>query len=81
MVVNILAFGVSKDIFEVRTLALDVGDNCTTVHQLRTLLNERYPALVALKTYMLAVDNEYASAERTITSACEIALIPPVSGG
>jgi molybdopterin synthase sulfur carrier subunit len=44
-------------------------------------LEHNYPPLKELASYMIAVNNNYASDTQTILSTDEIALIPPVSGG
>jgi len=51
------------------------------VSDLRSVLEEGYPQLNKLKSYMLAIDEEYAEDSQIINSGNEIAVIPPVSGG
>ena len=53
-----------------------------TVRQLRQALAEQIPALAPLLPQVLfALDMEYATDDTQLTSAMEIACIPPVSGG
>lgn len=80
MKVKILAFGVAKDIFQHPSVVLDMEEG-TTVEVLKKSLEERFPRLNQLSSYMIAVNNEYAAGGDTIDQADEIALIPPVSGG
>ncbi len=80
MEINVLAFGIAKDIFGGSTAVAELP-NDATVSNLRYLLEQRYPRLKQLATYMIAVNNEYALDGDTIHERDEIAIIPPVSGG
>jgi molybdopterin synthase sulfur carrier subunit len=79
MRINILAFGIAKEIFGANHVAIEFDGH--TSQDLRTDLEKKYPRLKQLTNYMLAVNNEYAEAETQIGSDDEIAIIPPVSGG
>ncbi len=78
--IKVLAFAIAKDIFQNATAEIDSGDNLT-VAGLKAALEEKYSRLTLLKSYMVAVNDEYASDEQVLSSADEIAVIPPVSGG
>ena len=80
MKVNVLAFGIAKDIFGGYLVNVDLPEKSTTMH-LKRSLEERYPRLKHLRSYMIAVNNEYASEDGLLTEHDEIAIIPPVSGG
>ena len=80
MKINILAFGIAKDIFNGTSIAVEIN-NDATVYNLKYLLEQQYPRLKQLKSYMVAVNNEYALPGDTIHERDEIAIIPPVSGG
>ena len=80
MTVNILAFGIAKDIFGGSSISLELPKSATAV-DLKTALEDRYPRLKQLASYLLAVNNEYADDELLLTTTDEIAIIPPVSGG
>ena len=80
MEVNVLAFGVAKDIFGAPVIDLQLT-NDATVSNLKYLLEDKYPRLKQLATYMVAVNDEYALDGDTIHERDEIAIIPPVSGG
>jgi molybdopterin synthase sulfur carrier subunit len=80
MKVNVLAFGIAKDIFGGSSIELELPEN-GTAQNLKQLLEERYPRLKHLVSYMVAVNNEYASDGDLLTERVEIAVIPPVSGG
>ncbi|MFI5159443.1 MAG: MoaD/ThiS family protein [Sphingobacteriales bacterium] len=80
MNINILAFGIAKDIFGAATISVELA-NDANVYNLKYSLEQQYPRLKKLATYMVAVNNEYALPEDTIYETDEIAIIPPVSGG
>ncbi|MGZ3764587.1 MAG: MoaD/ThiS family protein [Mucilaginibacter sp.] len=80
MKVNILAFGIAKDIFAGSKIAVVLNEKETTGN-LKQSLEARYPRLKHLSSYMVAVNNEYAADDLIITERDEIAIIPPVSGG
>lgn len=78
---KVLAFGIAKDIFGNSMVDVDLTDGTTTIDTLKILLEEKYPRLNQLGSYMIAVNNEYASANDPIREGDEVAVIPPVSGG
>ena len=77
---KVLAFGIVKEIFSNSVVDVDLADH-VTINQLKTLLEEKYPRLNLLGSYMIALNNEYASGNDVIRGGDEIAIIPPVSGG
>ncbi|WP_419699143.1 MoaD/ThiS family protein [Mucilaginibacter sp. NFX135] len=80
MKINVLAFGVAKEIFGNSQVNLELT-NDATIYNLKYLLEQQYPRLKQLASYMVAVNNEYALPGDTIHERDEIAIIPPVSGG
>ncbi len=76
---SILCFGATSEIVGQSTLVLE--KNLATVKDLRQALYHAYPALLDLRSLMVAVNGEYAEENTPITFSDEIALIPPVSGG
>ncbi|MHB8208801.1 MoaD/ThiS family protein [Mucilaginibacter sp.] len=80
MIINILAFGIAKDIFGGSTISVELA-NDASVYNLKYSLEQQYPRLKKLSTYMVALNNEYALPGDTIYETDEIAIIPPVSGG
>ena len=80
MKINVLAFGISKDIFGGPSVSLELA-NDATVYNLKYALEQQYPRLHQLASYMVALNNEYALPGDTIHERDEIAIIPPVSGG
>jgi len=79
MKIKVLAFGIAKDIFGGSSISIETNGNTTL--DLKTSLEEQYPRLKELRSYMLAVNNEYALDDGILAETDEIALIPPVSGG
>jgi len=80
MEINVLAFGIAKDILGGSAIKVPLT-NDSTVSNLKFSLEQQYPKLKQLRSYMVAVNNEYALDEDTIHERDEIAIIPPVSGG
>ncbi|MFA6246445.1 MAG: MoaD/ThiS family protein [Mucilaginibacter sp.] len=80
MEINLLAFGIAKEIFGSSTISLQLT-NDATVYNLKYLLEREYPRLKQLASYMVAINNEYALDGDTVHQQDEIAIIPPVSGG
>jgi len=80
MQINILFFGILRDIANCSTinLTLSKGD---TLADLRQQLATLYPKLTAFKNYAMAVNETYAEGDYIIKENDVIALIPPVSGG
>ena len=77
---NILTFGIAKDIIGKQTFNLKVPAT-STVLQLKEKLFQDYPELQKLKSLAIAVNNEYVEQDEVLNASDEIALIPPVSGG
>ena len=80
MNVEVLAFGIAKEIFSSASVHIPLQEGASA-GELKTALEQAYPRLQQLKSWMLAVNNEYAAADTPIGEGDEIALIPPVSGG
>ncbi len=80
MKINLLSFGVAKDIIGHRFMDWELPEGAT-VADLRTQLIERFPRLEALASVRMAVNSEYAHEEHLLEANDEVALIPPVSGG
>ncbi len=79
MPLTVSLFGITRDI--VGRPELQLADAPATVGALLAQLQAQYPALAQLASCAVAVNNEYATADQTLTTADEVALIPPVAGG
>ena len=77
---KILAFGIVKDIFNNSMIDVTL-ENESTIDILKKELEAKYPRLGQLGSYMVAINNEYASDDDVVNAVDEIAIIPPVSGG
>jgi molybdopterin synthase sulfur carrier subunit len=80
MKIDLLFFGITKDIAGQKQLELELPDK-TTVSGFKNVLLERYPGFSGLNALAIAVNNEYADDSILIKHGDEVALIPPVSGG
>lgn len=80
MLINVLSFGVAKEIVGQRNFKLECS-NDMTVRALRERLFDNFPDLKRLKKLAIAVNDEYVSEETIINDNDEVILIPPVSGG
>jgi molybdopterin synthase sulfur carrier subunit len=80
MTINILGFGIAKDIFRTSSLKINVKENLT-ISELRSRIESDFPQFKQLSNYMVAVNSEYGSEDQRLNEKDEIAIIPPVSGG
>ena len=80
MILQVLTFGIARDIVGASTLPVETGAG-TTVSQLKQQLLASYPQFGSLSSLLIAVNAEYGSEETVLREGDEIALIPPVSGG
>lgn len=80
MKTTILAFGIAKEIFGGSTKDIELKEGITIL-ELKSKLEADYPALKKLRSYMIAVNDEYAGDSLVLNAKDEIAIIPPVSGG
>jgi molybdopterin converting factor subunit 1 len=79
--IRVVAFATAAEALGETRSALDVAPG-TSAGALRALLAARWPALAPrLATLALAVDGELAGDDRLLAEGCEVALLPPVSGG
>lgn len=80
MKTTILAFGIVKEIFNASQKEFELTDNIS-VAAFKKKLEADYPDIKKLKSYMIAINDEYAENESILHPDDEIAIIPPVSGG
>lgn len=81
MRIRLLAFATAAQALGAAESEVEVPDGAT-VGTLARLLGERYPPLgEAAARLAFAVDGELARPERALAEGCEVALLPPVSGG
>ncbi len=81
MQVQVKLFAGAKQLIDSDTVVVDLPADAT-IQTLRTELLRMHPQLEPLlQRAMFAVDTEYAGNDRTLDPNCEVAMIPPVSGG
>lgn len=81
MLVHVRLFAVARQIVGSESITVDLPDKATVV-DLRRVIARDWPALASiLPRMMIALGSEYAGDDRPITGGCDLAVIPPVSGG
>lgn len=81
MQVRVIAFATASDIVGRLPLTFSLPDN-SRLTDLRHLLAERFPAIDTLWPRLaIAIDGELSQMDRQLSDGCEVALLPPVSGG
>ena len=80
MKIDILAFGIAKDIIQSRTLPMDLPEG-VTVGDLKAKLTAQFPDFEKLKSLAIAVNTEYRTDDFSLSENDEVVIIPPVSGG
>lgn len=80
MVLELLLFGITKDIIGESPFSFEIEDAGTADDLMKDLINS-YPKLKDLNSIAIAVNGEYAQSTTVLKTEDEIALIPPVSGG
>lgn len=78
---EILLFGITKDIISKNKISLADAAPVATVGELKVWLLQQYAGIGNLSSLAVAVNKEYAEDETPLQPGDEIALIPPVSGG
>ena len=80
MYIEIIAFGIAKDLLGSKRVHLSL-DEAGTVGMARQKLMEQYPGFKTLASLQLAVNAEYVTDDHLLQENDEVVLIPPVSGG
>ena len=81
MKIKIKFFGQLRDIVKLTETEIGVREE-TTVGDLVRIIGERFPNIREhVQTVSMAVDSEYANKDTALSDGCEVALIPPISGG
>jgi molybdopterin synthase catalytic subunit len=76
-----LAFATASEAIGASETTLDLEPGVTVV-ELQRLLEERYPRIAGLWTRLaIAIDGEVVGPAALLREGCEVALLPPVSGG
>lgn len=80
MKIQILAFGIAKEIIQNRSMAVDVPEGAN-VGLLKEQLCDQFPAFQKLRSLNIAVNEEYQNDDFGLSEKDEVVIIPPVSGG
>ena len=80
MKVSIVAFGIAKDIMKGTQQTIELPD-AATVGVLKKELCRQFPELERLRSFAIAVNEEYQNDDFVIGESDEVVIIPPVSGG
>lgn len=81
MKVRVVAFASAAEALAGTGDELDLAEAATVTELLDELVRRR-PGLGPLRARLaVAVDGELAAADAPLTEGCEVALLPPVSGG
>jgi molybdopterin converting factor small subunit len=80
MKINLIAFGIAKDILQSKQMEYELkqGD---TISSLKQNLFQRYPEFSKLKSLAFAVGENYQDDSYGLHENDEVVIIPPVSGG
>jgi len=81
MEINIVAFGIAREILKSRTLLVELEPSSATIAQLKQHLINRYPELSTLRSLSFAVGEDYQEDNYILNEGDEVVVIPPVSGG
>ncbi len=80
MKVQIVAFGIARDILQGSGKELDI-EGSPTIADVKTALLHEYPDFSKLASLRFAVNEEYQSDSYILNPQDEVVIIPPVSGG
>lgn len=80
MKIQVLLFGIARDIVGSSQLTMDHGGKLD-VKSFKDKLKAKYPKMNHLSYFKVAVNQEFAGDDHILHEGDEIALIPPVSGG
>lgn len=80
MDIEILAFGIARDIVGGHSVNLNLEDTAT-VETLKKKLFQEFPEFRRLASLSIAVNATYANDSQVLSASDEVVLIPPVSGG
>ena len=80
MTIKLVAFGIAKDILQNSSVDFSIVEQAT-VGVLKTELCAQYPEFQRLKSFAIAVNEEYQTDDFVINASDEVVIIPPVSGG
>lgn len=80
MKINVKFFALGRELVGNADLNIELAED-SSVQSLIELLKSRHPKMKDLKSFLVAVNMEYADMQQPLRDGDEVAIIPPVSGG
>jgi len=80
MKVNVKFFALGRELVGNNSLEIELGESDNIKNLIERLQNE-HPKFKELKSFVVAVNMEYADMQKSLNDGDEVAIIPPVSGG
>ena len=80
MTIKLLAFGIARDILGGSEREVEL-EGVNSIAQLKNFLCDNYAEFSQLKSFSMAVNEEYRDDDFIISHGDEVVVIPPVSGG
>ena len=81
MKIEVKLFAAARQAANQELVEIEIADQ-GTVNDLKIELVKCFPQLESMLDHLLvAVDAEYAKEDQILLAGCEVAVIPPVSGG
>lgn len=80
MKITVKFFALGRELVGNKGLKIELGEN-GSVQSLIELLKSEHPKLKELRSFLVAVNMEYADMQQPLKDGDEVAIIPPVSGG
>ena len=80
MKINLLAFGIAKEILGSTESDYPISGE-VSIQELKEQLTSKFPAFEKLAKFQIAVNQEYRADDFVLSANDEVAIIPPVSGG
>jgi molybdopterin converting factor subunit 1 len=79
--VKVLFFAASQDLAGCKESELELSENIT-IGEFRKVLVGKYTRLKKMESsFSIALNSTYTRGDEKLTDGCEVAIIPPVSGG
>ena len=80
MKINLVLFGIAKDIVGASRSLIEVADGMR-INEFKQKLVKEYPKMKDLTSISFAVGTEYVADDYQLKNNEEVVIIPPVSGG
>lgn len=80
MTINLIAFGIAKDILGKRKMKIEISDN-SQISDLKNTLVEQFPEFGKLAKLSFAINEAYQTDDFRLSANEEVVIIPPVAGG